>query len=81
MTGNSTFTTNVNLQVFNGELFKYAFVSSTVINEDDDETVIMIKELLDTRIRPTVQEDGGDIVFVVSLNFFFVYNVDNISNN
>jgi len=24
----------------------------------------MIKELLDTRIRPTVQEDGGDIVFV-----------------
>lgn len=70
MTGNSTFTTNINLQVFNGESFKYAFVSSTVINEDDDETVIMIKELLDTRIRPTVQEDGGDIVFVVSLNFF-----------
>lgn len=31
---------------------------------DDDETVQMIKELLDTRIRPTVQEDGGDIVFV-----------------
>jgi len=26
--------------------------------------VQMIKELLDTRIRPTVQEDGGDIVFV-----------------
>lgn len=24
----------------------------------------MIKELLDTRIRPTVQEDGGDIVFM-----------------
>lgn len=24
----------------------------------------MIKELLDTRIRPTVQEDGGDIVFL-----------------
>lgn len=23
----------------------------------------MIKELLDTRIRPTVQEDGGDIFF------------------
>lgn len=38
--------------------------SETIINEDDDETVIMIKELLDTRIRPTVQEDGGDIVFV-----------------
>ncbi|XP_015605545.1 NFU1 iron-sulfur cluster scaffold homolog, mitochondrial [Cephus cinctus] len=38
--------------------------SDTQINEDDDETVQMIKELLDTRIRPTVQEDGGDIVFV-----------------
>ncbi|XP_068597257.1 NFU1 iron-sulfur cluster scaffold homolog, mitochondrial isoform X2 [Brachionichthys hirsutus] len=32
-------------------------------SEDDDEIVSMIKELLDTRIRPTVQEDGGDIVF------------------
>uniref|UniRef100_A0A1B6LTF8 NFU1 iron-sulfur cluster scaffold homolog, mitochondrial n=1 Tax=Graphocephala atropunctata TaxID=36148 RepID=A0A1B6LTF8_9HEMI len=38
--------------------------SDTQINEDDDETVQMIKELLDTRIRPTVQEDGGDIVFM-----------------
>lgn len=36
----------------------------TQINEDDDEIVQMIKELLDTRIRPTVQEDGGDIVFM-----------------
>lgn len=34
------------------------------INDDDSETVQMIKELLDTRIRPTVQEDGGDIVFM-----------------
>lgn len=38
--------------------------ADTQINEDDDETVMMIKELLDTRIRPTVQEDGGDIVFM-----------------
>lgn len=37
------------------------------IHEDDNETVMMIKELLDTRIRPTVQEDGGDIIFVVIL--------------
>lgn len=36
----------------------------TEINEDDDETVMMIKELLDSRIRPTVQEDGGDITFI-----------------
>ena len=31
------------------------------IEEDDDEVVQMIKELLDTRILPTIQEDGGDI--------------------
>uniref|UniRef100_A0A182N059 XK-related protein n=1 Tax=Anopheles dirus TaxID=7168 RepID=A0A182N059_9DIPT len=36
----------------------------TQINDEDDETVQMIKELLDTRIRPTVQEDGGDIIFM-----------------
>lgn len=38
--------------------------ATTEIGEDDDEVVAMIKELLDTRIRPTVQEDGGDITFV-----------------
>jgi len=32
-------------------------------NEEDEDTVLLIKELLDTRIRPTVQEDGGDIIF------------------
>ncbi|CAM6085108.1 unnamed protein product [Calypogeia fissa] len=37
--------------------------SDTAINEDDDETVAMIKELLETRIRPAVQDDGGDIEF------------------
>merc|ERR1712037_33257 len=36
----------------------------TIIYDDDDEVVAMIKELLDTRIRPTVMEDGGDIAFV-----------------
>jgi Fe-S cluster biogenesis protein NfuA len=35
----------------------------TEILDEDDDTVAMIKELLDTRIRPTVQEDGGDIVY------------------
>jgi len=35
----------------------------TVPSEDDDEVVLLIKELLDTRIRPTVQEDGGDIIY------------------
>ncbi|XP_014476362.1 PREDICTED: NFU1 iron-sulfur cluster scaffold homolog, mitochondrial-like [Dinoponera quadriceps] len=38
--------------------------ADTQISADDDEVVQMIKELLDTRIRPTVQEDGGDIVFM-----------------
>jgi len=36
----------------------------TQFNEDDSEIVQMIKELLDSRIRPTVQEDGGDIIFM-----------------
>ncbi|XP_060560561.1 NFU1 iron-sulfur cluster scaffold homolog, mitochondrial-like isoform X2 [Ruditapes philippinarum] len=36
----------------------------TLACDEDDETVSMIKELLDTRIRPTVQEDGGDIIFM-----------------
>ena len=26
--------------------------------------ILHLKELLDTRIRPTVQEDGGDIVYM-----------------
>ena len=30
---------------------------------DDDEVVAQIKELLDTRVRPAVAQDGGDIVF------------------
>jgi Fe-S cluster biogenesis protein NfuA len=33
------------------------------INDDDDEVIAMIKELIYTRIRPAVQEDGGDIQF------------------
>ena len=41
--------------------------SDTAINEDDSEVVAMIKELLETRIRPAVMEDGGDIVFKVGL--------------
>ncbi|KAI5304415.1 hypothetical protein KEM56_006524 [Ascosphaera pollenicola] len=36
---------------------------SLAYSEDDDEVVSMIKELLETRIRPAIQEDGGDIDF------------------
>eukprot|EP00238_Polyblepharides_amylifera_P010087 CAMPEP_0196590264 /NCGR_PEP_ID=MMETSP1081-20130531/66144_1 /TAXON_ID=36882 /ORGANISM="Pyramimonas amylifera, Strain CCMP720" /LENGTH=215 /DNA_ID=CAMNT_0041913327 /DNA_START=204 /DNA_END=851 /DNA_ORIENTATION=- len=37
--------------------------SAHEMNESDSEVVQMIKELLDTRIRPAVQDDGGDIKF------------------
>lgn len=33
-------------------------------SEEDDEVVSMIKELIFTRIRPAIQDDGGDIEFV-----------------
>jgi len=47
-----------NLPVMNEE-----FAEEDQEFDDEDEVVLMIKELLDTRIRPTVQEDGGDIIF------------------
>ncbi|WKA01414.1 hypothetical protein VitviT2T_019696 [Vitis vinifera] len=40
-----------------------AAAMDTAIHEDDSETVAMIKELLETRIRPAVQDDGGDIEY------------------
>ncbi|CAN0875139.1 NifU-like protein 4, mitochondrial [Linum grandiflorum] len=40
-----------------------ASARNTAIQEDDSETVAMIKELLKTRIRPAVQDDGGDIEY------------------
>ena len=39
-------------------------VTDTTILEDDDEVVAMIKELIEARIRPAVQEDGGDIRYI-----------------
>lgn len=38
--------------------------ADTLPSEGDSEVVSMIKELIDTRIRPAIQEDGGDIEFV-----------------
>eukprot|EP00639_Heterosigma_akashiwo_P003671 CAMPEP_0194570078 /NCGR_PEP_ID=MMETSP0292-20121207/7536_1 /TAXON_ID=39354 /ORGANISM="Heterosigma akashiwo, Strain CCMP2393" /LENGTH=276 /DNA_ID=CAMNT_0039420453 /DNA_START=21 /DNA_END=851 /DNA_ORIENTATION=- len=38
-------------------------VTDTTILDTDSEVVMMIKELLEERIRPAVQEDGGDIFF------------------
>ncbi|RDX73378.1 NifU-like protein 4, mitochondrial [Mucuna pruriens] len=40
-----------------------AAAMDTAIHQDDSETVAMIKELLETRIRPAVQDDGGDIEY------------------
>ncbi|HKT16897.1 MAG TPA: NifU family protein [Stellaceae bacterium] len=31
--------------------------------EEDDEVVTQIKELIETRVRPAVAQDGGDIIF------------------
>ncbi len=38
-------------------------VSEEFFDADDAETVAMIKELIDTRVRPAVAQDGGDITF------------------
>merc|ERR1719442_338061 len=51
---------NSGLPIINADI---ETLGATEIYDDDDDTVAMIKELLDTRIRPTVQEDGGDIIY------------------
>ena len=35
----------------------------TATSQDDNEIVQQIRELIDTRVRPAVAQDGGDIVF------------------
>jgi len=37
--------------------------SDTTVLDTDDEVVATIKELIETRVRPAVQEDGGDIFY------------------
>ncbi len=39
--------------------------SDTTILPEDDETVALIKEIIETRVRPGVQDDGGDIEYKV----------------
>ena len=66
----------MNLPVINEELDKMVnkegqtesdhYPTDEKMSEEDKETVELITELLDSRIRPTVQEDGGDVVFVVT---------------
>ncbi len=52
------FTTNQPVLLEEGEAGGHAAHA-----EEDDEIVAQIKELLDTRVRPAVAQDGGDIVF------------------
>ena len=40
-----------------------ARTSAHAESDDEDELVTQIKELLDTRVRPAVAQDGGDILF------------------
>ena len=37
--------------------------ADTAADEEDNEIVAQIKELLETRVRPAVAQDGGDIIF------------------
>jgi hypothetical protein len=59
------------------DLFLIFFL--TEVLEDDDETVAMIKELLDTRIRPTVQVSPPTAIVSLlnekSINIFFLIKV------
>lgn len=45
-------------------LFDEPELDANAINEDDSEIVKEIKQLIEDRIRPTIQEDGGDLAFV-----------------
>ena len=44
-------------------LHKGASLPEDVSIDEGDETVKQIKELIDSRVRPAVAQDGGDIVF------------------
>lgn len=37
-----------------------------MVGSKDDDVVAMIKELIETKIRSNIQEDGGDIIFIVN---------------
>jgi Fe-S cluster biogenesis protein NfuA len=44
-------------------LFATGAQSDAAVSGEEDEVVAQIKELLETRVRPAVAQDGGDIVF------------------
>jgi len=49
--------------VANRPVLSEAAAGTVEADGEDDEIVLQIKELLDTRVRPAVAQDGGDIVF------------------
>ena len=53
------FTTNRPVIISDDENSK----SGSSVQDEDEDVVLQIKELLYTRVRPAVAQDGGDIVF------------------
>lgn len=51
------FTTNQPVILADGE------TAPVASSDEDDEIIVQIKELLETRVRPAVAQDGGDITF------------------
>ncbi|HCR86319.1 MAG TPA: NifU family protein [Alphaproteobacteria bacterium] len=52
-----------NKPVMNDDIKEKSLNRSDSSNAEDTEIVKQIKELIDTRVRPAVAEDGGDIIY------------------
>lgn len=50
-------------QAGGGQTAAHAEEDEEFYDKEDEEIVLTIKELLDTRVRPAVAQDGGDITF------------------
>jgi Fe-S cluster biogenesis protein NfuA len=53
---------NSNQSIFNQKINDIE--DDTRINENDSDVVKLIKEIISTRIRPNLQDDGGDIKYI-----------------
>lgn len=58
------FLTSKKEPVITRELIEQSEKDSAKENENDLELVSMIKELIETKIRPAIQDDGGDIEYM-----------------
>lgn len=58
------FTASTEPIIYPNAVSEHEEIDSLLPKEGDSETVLMIKELLDTRIRPVIQGDGGDIEYL-----------------